>query len=126
MNHQLTITAHSASGNLIRREQMSDRREATVRLSAIIGLLSGRQADPTEFRDPAQAKVAEALDELAAGAPIGRALHVDGNGSVALECRRVSGSPGGRATPPECGAAEPRVRAASSPPTGAGVSKEVQ
>jgi antirestriction protein ArdC len=123
MNSKFTITAHSASGHRLRREATDVYNEAAFSFAAAVDLLSGRGHNPTEFRDLAAEKLAEAMAEFDSGAVIGRALHVDGNGSVALECRGSSGDPDGRAAPPDFGAAAPRVREASSPPTGGGPSR---
>ncbi|HYQ78787.1 MAG TPA: ArdC family protein [Solirubrobacterales bacterium] len=120
MNSKFTITTHAASGHLLRREETDVHDEAVFSFAAAVDLLSGRGHNPSQFRDLAAEKLAEVLAELDRGAVIGRALHVDGNGSVALECRASAADADGRAAPPDFGAAAPRFWEASSPPIGGG------
>ena len=100
MNPGFVITARTAIGQRVRRVTTIDYERAVTAFASAVGLLSGCAEEPTPFAAVAADAVDRALVELSAGAAIGTARHVDGNGSVTVECRAGSDSPmGGRRLP---------------------------
>jgi hypothetical protein len=95
MNLGFVITARSAIGQRVRCEATTDYDQAVAAFASAVGHLSGRADDPTPFTVEAADAVDRALAELGAGAAIGTCRHVDGNGTVTVECRAGSGAPMG-------------------------------